>query len=106
LRFGVHRGYSPVSENEFVDVETFSDDVLEVQAGPIDFDVATEAGPSQALASKDRASREFTKDLERTVQKVVILLKTHLWLRSVKNFSKVKIPLPQSLVTTKELVRL
>jgi hypothetical protein len=46
LRFGVHRGDSPVSKNEFVDVETFSDDVLEVQAGPINFDVATEAGPS------------------------------------------------------------
>jgi hypothetical protein len=73
LRFSVCRGYSPSFENEFVDAETFSDDVLEVQATHIESVAATaadtEAGPSQASASKDRASLEFTKDLEQTVQK-------------------------------------
>jgi hypothetical protein len=71
LRFGIHRGYSLGSENEFVDVDTFSDDVLEVQAAPIESVAAgdTETGPSQASAFKDRASPKFTKDLELTVQK-------------------------------------
>jgi hypothetical protein len=31
LRFNVRRHCTPGSENEFVDVETFSDDVVEVQ---------------------------------------------------------------------------
>jgi hypothetical protein len=31
LRFNVRRSCTPGSENEFIDVETFSDDVLEVQ---------------------------------------------------------------------------
>jgi hypothetical protein len=69
LRFGVRHNYSPGSENEFVDVETFSEDVLEVQAAPVESAVDAEAGSSQALASKDRASPEFTKDLELTVQR-------------------------------------
>jgi hypothetical protein len=69
LRFGVRRNYSPGSENEFVDVETFSEDVLEVQVAPVESAAEAEAGTSQALASKDKASPEFTKDLEMTVQR-------------------------------------
>jgi hypothetical protein len=69
LRFDVSRGYSPGSENEFVDVETFSDDILKVQAAPVEFAADAEAGTSEAFASKDKASPEFIKDLELTVQR-------------------------------------
>jgi hypothetical protein len=31
LRFNVRRTYSPGSENELVDVESFSDDVVEIE---------------------------------------------------------------------------
>jgi hypothetical protein len=69
LRFGVRHNYSPGSENEFVDVETFSEDVLEVQATAIEPAAEAEAGTSQPLASKDKASPEFTKDLKLTIQR-------------------------------------
>jgi hypothetical protein len=70
LRLNVHRSCTPGSENEFVDVETFSDDVLEVQEAPTSSVAAVDAkaNPSQASAPKDRASPKFNKDLERTVQ--------------------------------------
>jgi hypothetical protein len=44
LRFNVHRNYSPGSENELVDVESFSDDVVEVEKVPTDSVVASDAG--------------------------------------------------------------
>jgi hypothetical protein len=69
LRFGVRHNYSPGSENEFVDVETFSEDVLKVQVAPVESAIDAEAGTSQTLAFKDKASPEFTKDLEMTVQR-------------------------------------
>jgi wyosine [tRNA(Phe)-imidazoG37] synthetase (radical SAM superfamily) len=63
LRFNVRRSYTPGSENEFVDVETFSDEVLEVQEAPTSLVVGTDASPSQASALKDGASPEFNEDL-------------------------------------------
>jgi hypothetical protein len=63
LGFGVHHNYSLGSENEFDDVESFSEDVLEVRVAPV------ESATSQAVASKDKASPKFTKDLELTVQR-------------------------------------
>jgi hypothetical protein len=71
LRFNVHRSCTPGSENEFVDVETFLDDVLEVQKAPPSIVVAVDAraNPSQVSSPKDKASPEFHEDLERTVQK-------------------------------------
>jgi hypothetical protein len=71
LRFNVRHGYTPGSENKFVDVETFSDIVPEVRETPVDPVNAADAegGSSQAPISKDKASPEFTKDLERTVRK-------------------------------------
>jgi hypothetical protein len=70
LRFNVHRSYALGFENEFVDVETFSDGVLEVQEAPIGSAAAVDvkAKPSQAFAPEDRASPEFNEDLEWTVQ--------------------------------------
>jgi hypothetical protein len=71
LRFNVRHGYTLGSENEFVDVETFSDDVLEVQEAPIASAVVVDvkAKHSQASAPEDRASSEFNEDLEQTVQR-------------------------------------
>jgi hypothetical protein len=71
LRLNVRRNCTPGFENEFVDVESFSDDVAEVQKDITDVVAATEAEgtTSQVSALKDRASPEFTKDLDRTVQR-------------------------------------
>jgi hypothetical protein len=71
LRFNVRRSCTPGSENEFVDVETFSDDVVEAQKDVTD-SVATpgaEGATSQVSSLKDKASPEFADDLERTVQR-------------------------------------
>jgi hypothetical protein len=71
LRFVVRCGYTPGSKNEFVDVETFLDTVPEVRETHVDSVIAanTEACSSQAPASTNGASPEFTEDLERTVRK-------------------------------------
>jgi hypothetical protein len=44
LRFNVHHTYSPDSENELVDVESFSDDVVEVEKAPANSVAAPDAG--------------------------------------------------------------
>jgi hypothetical protein len=71
LRLNVRRRCTPSSENEFVDAETFSDDVAEVQKDITDSVDATgaEGATSQVSALKDRASPEFTYDLEKTMQR-------------------------------------
>jgi hypothetical protein len=86
-------------------VETFLDDILEVQGAPIESAADAEAGASQAFTSKDKASPEFTIALELTIQRGDDPVKTLLWLRGVKNFRKVK-TLLQLLLTMKVLVRL
>jgi hypothetical protein len=55
LRFNVRRNYSPGSENELIDVESFSDDVIEVQKAPTDSIASTdvEGDASHASALKD-----------------------------------------------------
>jgi hypothetical protein len=80
LRFGVRCAYAPSSENEFVDVETFSDIVPEARETPVDSTVAAEAeaGCSQALVTNDEASPKFAEDLECTVSKGGDLVKTRL----------------------------
>jgi hypothetical protein len=70
LRFDVRRHYTPGSENEFVDVETFSDDVVEVQkevAAPAA--AVAEVADPQPSGPQDKASPEFTKELEMTVHR-------------------------------------
>jgi hypothetical protein len=66
LRFNVHRSCTPGFENEFVDVETFLDDVLQVQEPPTSSAAAVDAkaNPSQPSSPADRASPKFDKDLE------------------------------------------
>jgi hypothetical protein len=69
LRFGVRRDCTPSSENDFVDIETFSDIVPEALDAPIDsFVVAsTDAGTSKTAVAGEEASPKFIEDLERTV---------------------------------------
>jgi hypothetical protein len=71
LRFDVRRHCTPGSENEFVDVETFSDDVAEVQkevTTPVAA-AAVEVTDPQASGPQDEASPEFTKELEMIVHR-------------------------------------
>jgi hypothetical protein len=67
----VCRSCTPGSENEFVDVESFSDDVAEVQKDVTDVVAVaeTEGTTSQVFALKDRAFPKFIEDLERTLQR-------------------------------------
>jgi hypothetical protein len=71
LRFDVRRHCTPGSENEFVVVETFSDDIVEVQeevTTPVAAAVVEVADP-QPSGPQDEASPEFTKELEMTVHR-------------------------------------
>jgi hypothetical protein len=73
LRFNFHEHYTPISENEFVDVGSFSDVVAEVQKEV----VAAATGETSAAAidtvapqrvhPQEEASPEFAKDLELTI---------------------------------------
>jgi hypothetical protein len=69
LSFGVHCSCTPSSENEFVDVGTFSDVVHEYQATPDKpaATASTEAKISKALVAN--VSPNFTEALECTVDR-------------------------------------
>jgi hypothetical protein len=71
LRFNIRRSYSPGSENEFVNIESFSDDVTRVENAATNLVVVFDAGGAapQPSSPQDKASPEFTRDLERTVQR-------------------------------------
>jgi hypothetical protein len=70
LRFNVRSHCSPGSENEFLDLETFSDDVVEVQKEFTKSVVAADAGGAapHSSAPQDEASPEFARELEMTIQ--------------------------------------
>jgi hypothetical protein len=72
LRFDVCRHCTPGSVNEFVDVETFSDDVAEVRkevTAPIAAVTADKVVDPRPSDPQDKASPEFTKELEMTVHR-------------------------------------
>jgi hypothetical protein len=71
LSFNVRRHCTPGSENEFVDVETFSDAVAEVQKEVTTSVAAAAVGvvDPQPSVRQDEAPPEFTKELEMTVHK-------------------------------------
>jgi hypothetical protein len=72
LRFDIRRHCTPGFENEFVDVETFSDDVAEVRkevTTPVAVAAADEVANPQPSDPQDKASPEFTKELEMTVHR-------------------------------------
>jgi hypothetical protein len=75
LRFNFHERYTPSSENEFVDVASFSDTAVEVQkevvsaAAAETTAVAMDTAVPQSIHPQDEASPEFTKELELTIHK-------------------------------------
>jgi hypothetical protein len=101
------------SENEFVDVDSFSDAAPEARkevapdaadepaveaevAVPTEAPVAAEvsaADISQPALSRDEASPEFSKELELTVQRGSILPNTLLWSKFGRSSPKIKLPL-------------
>jgi hypothetical protein len=62
---------TPGSENQFVDIETFPDDVAEIQKEVTTPVVAADAGGAvpQLSGPQDEASPEFTRQLEMTVHR-------------------------------------
>jgi hypothetical protein len=71
LRFNIRRSYSPGSENELVDIETFSNGVTGAETtttNSVVIDDARGAAPHPS-SPQDEASPEFTRDLEGTVQR-------------------------------------
>jgi uncharacterized protein YktA (UPF0223 family) len=71
LSFNVRRRCTPGFENEFVDVETFSDAVAEVQKEVTTSVAAAAVGVAdpQPSSRQDEASPEFAKELEMTAHK-------------------------------------
>jgi hypothetical protein len=88
LSFDVRRCCTLDSENEFVDVESFSDVVAEVQR-EVTMSVAAAAvgfADPQPFGRQDEASPEFTKELEI----IVHLLMRFLWSKLAKTFLWIK----------------
>jgi hypothetical protein len=114
------------SENEFVDVDSFSDAAPEVRKEsvpvavaeataeaevtvPAEAPAAAEAPTadiSQPARSRDEASPEFAKELELTVQRGGILPNMFSWSKFGRLFPKTKLPLLLWLLSTRVLVRL
>jgi hypothetical protein len=71
LRFNIGCSYSPGSENELVDIESFSDGVTGAEKTTTDLVVIADAGGAAPHPSspQDEASPEFTRDLEGIVQR-------------------------------------
>jgi hypothetical protein len=121
--FNFQDNYPSGSENEFVDVDSFSDAAPEVrkEAVPAAADESTVAAevttPAAAEApaadislptrSRDEASPEFTKELELTVQRGGRILPNMLpWSKFGRLFPKIRLPLLLWLLSTRVLVRL
>jgi hypothetical protein len=69
LRFNFHEHCTPGSENEFMDIDSFSDVVVEVVKEVETPAAAVETVDPQPVGRQDEASPEFTKELEMTVHK-------------------------------------
>jgi hypothetical protein len=69
LRFNFQEHCTPGSENEFVDIDSFSDVVAKVAKEAETSAAAVETVDSQPVSRQDEASPEFTKELEMTVHK-------------------------------------
>jgi hypothetical protein len=66
LRFNFHAHCTPGSENEFVDIDSFSYVVAKEMETSV---AAAETADSQPVDRQDEASPEFTKELDMTVHK-------------------------------------
>jgi hypothetical protein len=69
LRFNFHEHCTPGSENEFVDIGSFSDVVTEVQKEVVTAAAATNAIEVTKARPSTEASSEFARELELTIHK-------------------------------------
>jgi hypothetical protein len=71
LRFNIRHSFSPGSESELVDIESFSDGVTGAEKTTTNSVVIADAGGAAPHSSspQDEVSPEFTRDLEETVQR-------------------------------------
>jgi hypothetical protein len=106
LRFGVHPIYTPGSENEFVDVETFLDIVPEVRETAVNSAAEAKAGCSRALVTIDEASPKFTEDLEHTMQRSGDLVENPSLVENREEILEGQDPSPSVTAYNKSLVRL
>jgi hypothetical protein len=111
LRFNFHEHYTPSSENEFVDVGSFSDVVAEVQKEVISAATAETSTTAidtvapQPVHPQEEASPEFTKELELTSTEVKIPCKMLPCSKFMRISLKAKLPLLPWLPLTRALVR-
>jgi hypothetical protein len=120
--FNFRDNYPSGSENEFVDVDSFSDAAPEVHkeaepaaadesivaadvTAPSESPAAAEAPAAEAPAA-DQASSEFTKELELTIQRGRILPSMLPWPKFGKLFPRIRLPLLLWPLLIKALVRL
>jgi hypothetical protein len=114
------------SENEFVDIDSFSYAAPEVRkeaalavaaetpvaaevTAPVEAPAAAEApvaNVSLPTCSRDEASTEFTKELELTIQRGRILPNVLPWSKFGRLFPKIRLPLLLWPLSTRVLVRL
>jgi hypothetical protein len=93
LKFNIRRHRTPGSENEFVDVQNFSDDMAEVQKeviARVAAVAADEVAGSRPPDSQDQASPKFVKELEMMFIGEGVLCKMLHLLRLTKIFPKTK----------------
>jgi hypothetical protein len=112
LRFNFREHCPSGSENEFVDIDSFSDAAPEVQKEVVP-DAAAEtpvtstvAAVPQSVHPHDEASPEFTKELELTIHRGEDPIQDAPLLEFVRKYPKAKVPLLPWLHLTRALVRL
>jgi hypothetical protein len=106
LRFNIRRSYSPSSENELVDIESFSDGVTGAEKATTDSVVISDArgAAPQPSSPQDKDSPEFTRIWRGLFREKKVLLKNFLWSKHVKNFPRARILLPRPFPSTRVLV--
>jgi hypothetical protein len=111
LRFNFHEQHTLGSENEIVDVDSFSDVVTKVQkevvpTATVEAPVtATETVVPQSVHPQEEASPEFTKELELTIHRGDDPIQNAPWLEIREDLPLAKIPLLHWLLLTRALVR-
>jgi hypothetical protein len=104
LRFNIRRHHTPGSENEFVDVENFSDDMAEVQqeviasVAAVATDKVADPRPSD---SQDQASPEFVKELEMAIHRGRSLVQNAPFVETHEDLPKDQDPSPSMIAFNK-----
>jgi hypothetical protein len=99
LRFNIHRSYSPDSENELVDIESFSDGATGAEKTTTDSVVIADLEVLLLilLLLKTKLLLNLLGIWRGLFKEKKILLKIFLWSKRMKNFPRARILLPRSL---------